>query len=207
MTSAPIDPAPQRLVLASASPARAALLRQAELDFEVATSGVDETAVKAAFSPGDAGAMALARRLADLKAEAVSRKAPGAVVIGSDQVLACGTRLFDKPANVAMARESLRFLRGRRHELHSAAALYRDGAPLWRGEDTARLWMRRFSDAFLDRYLAAEGDGVRETVGAYRLEGRGVLLFERLEGDPYTILGLPLLSLLEALRTRGLAAG
>lgn len=207
MSSSSIDPAPQRLVLASGSPARAALLRQAELDFDVVIPGVDEAAAKAAFSPDDGGPMALARHLADLKAEAVSRKAPEAVVIGSDQVLACGTRLFDKPADGAAARENLRYLRGRRHELHTAAALYRDGAPLWRGEDTARLWMRRFSDAFLDRYLAAEGDRVRETVGAYRLEGRGVLLFERLEGDPCTILGLPLLSLLEALRKRGLAEG
>ncbi len=188
------------LVLASASPARARLLRAAGLDIAVAPVGVDEEAIKASLAQDKAGPDDVATVLAETKADRGSRRAPGTLVIGADQVLACGEAWFDKPPDMAHARAQLQALRGRTHRLHTAVALARDGSVIWRHVERATLVMRDFTDAYLDDYLAAEGEAVLGSVGAYRLEGLGAQLFSRIEGDHFTIQGLPLLPLLEQLR-------
>ncbi len=189
------------VVLASTSIARRALLQGAGLAFEIVAPGVDEDAVKRDLAGADAACLATA--LADRKALAVSARRPDAVVIGGDSTLACDGRLFDKPADVDAACEQLRFLRGRAHELQSAVSVARDGGVVWRHIDTARLAMRPFSDDFLTRYVDASRDWLTSSVGAYRLEGTGAQLFERIDGDYFTILGLPLLPLLAWLRSAG----
>lgn len=194
------------LILASGSAVRARLLRDAGLDFEVRDSRVDEEAVKKKFAESDGGSGiedvtdTLAQALAGEKALAVSRAEPTAFVVGADQILSCDTLRFDKPRDMAEARANLARFRGRTHTLHSAAALARGGEIVWSHCDRARLTMRGFSDAFLDRYLATLGEKVRASVGCYQLEGPGIQLFERIEGDYFTILGLPLLALLAELR-------
>lgn len=193
-----------RLVLASASPARRALLEAAGLVFKVEPAEVDETALKKAHA--GAHAADLAALLADAKAVAVSKRHPGALVIGADQVLAVDDDLLDKPADRAAAAASLERLQGRAHRLISAVALARDGEVRWRHAETARLVMRPLADAAIAGYLEAAGDDVLASVGAYRLEGLGVRLFERVEGDYFTILGLPLLALLAELRRAGAIA-
>mgnify|MGYP000669209614 CR=1 FL=1 len=197
-----------RLVLASESRARRAMLTAAGLTFEVVASGVDERAARAAMSSKSEAidAVTLAQHLAGVKAEAVSRTAPDALVIGGDQVLALGNEVFEKPVDLAAARKSLMRLRGREHALHSAVVLASNGRVAWRHVQSARLVMRPFSEAFLDDYLAAVGSRVLSVVGAYELEGRGVQLFERIEGDHFTILGMPLLALIEELRRREVLA-
>ncbi|TXL69229.1 hypothetical protein FHP25_39905 [Vineibacter terrae] len=189
------------VVLASTSIARRALLQGAGIAFEIVAPGVDEDAVKRELAGADAASLATA--LADRKALAVSARRPGAVVIGGDSTLACDGRLFDKPADIDAACEQLRFLRGRVHELQSAVSVARDGEVVWRHIDTARLAMRPFSDDFLTRYVDASRDWLTSSVGAYRLEGTGAQLFERIDGDYFTILGLPLLPLLAWLRSAG----
>lgn len=154
--------------------------------------------VKAALQGVAVEDVALA--LADSKARAVAARRPGALVIGADQILECEGRWFDKPSTVAEAARHLRALRGRTHRLICAVVVVRDGERLWRHVAEARLTMRRFSDRFLDDYLASGGPAVLESVGAYRLEGLGAQLFETIEGDYFTILGLPLLPLLDFLR-------
>jgi len=148
----------------------------------------------------------MARALALAKALAVSARKPGALVLGADQVLECEGRLFAKPRDKNEARAQLVRLRGRGHRLVNGLALVRDGQVLWQYDDEARLWMRDFDDAFLETYLAGTGPEVLESVGAYRLEGSGAQLFARIEGDFFSILGLPLLPLLEALRREGILA-
>ena len=167
-------------------------------------SGIDEAALKTAL--GDRPPRALAATLALAKAEAVSARRPEAIVLGADQVLECEGRLFDKPRDANEARAQLVVLRGREHRLMNGLALVRAGRTLWRHDDEARLWMRDFTDAFLDGYLAEAGPDILESVGAYRLEGRGAQLFSRIEGDFFSILGLPLLPLLDALRREGILA-
>jgi septum formation protein len=189
------------VVLASTSVSRRALLRGAGIDFEAIAPDVDEPAVKRALP--DADALELARELADRKALDVSRRRPDAVVVGGDQTLSCGGQLFDKPGTVADACVQLRALRGRMHELQSAVSVARDGEVAWRHVASARLTMRTFSDDFMDRYVAVSGKWLTTSVGAYRLEGPGAQLFERIEGDYFTILGLPLLPLLGWLRGAG----
>lgn len=197
------------LVLASGSVVRARLLRDAGLDFEVRDSRVDEDAMKKKFAAGDGAAGsdaetdALAAALAGEKALAVARAMPLAFVVGADQILSCDGLRFDKPHDMAEARANLMRFRGRTHTLHSAVALARGGEILWRHEDRARLTMRDFSDAFLAHYLSMLGEKVRASVGCYQLEGPGIQLFERIEGDYFTILGLPLLALLAELRRLG----
>jgi septum formation protein len=186
-------------VLASASVARQALLRQAGVVFEICAVGIDEGAVKRDAVAGGLSAGETALDLARRKAIAVDR--PGAVVIGCDQILVCDGAWFDKPADLAAARGHLQRLRGRHHVLETATAVHRDGLVLWQHVETPRLTMRRFSDAFIDWYLRAEGALVLGSVGAYRLEGPGVQLFEHIEGDHSAILGLPLLPLLGFLRS------
>lgn len=195
---------PLRLLLASASLTRARLLENAGLAFAAEAAPVDEDEAKRALEAEGSDAAAIAAALAELKARAVSRRHPGAFVIGADQVLDCDGRRFDKPADLAAARAQLLALRGRTHELVSAAVVVRDGRPLWHHVGRARLTMRPFSDVFLDRYLAEAGDAILGSVGAYQLEGRGAQLFARVEGDYFTILGLPLLPLLDFLRAHGL---
>jgi septum formation protein len=188
----------QPLVLASKSDVRGKLLAAAGLRFEIRPAHIDERAVEAKAGPTDAAAAA--RLLARAKALAVAATRPGQLVLGADQTLARGGTRFSKPANRAVAAEQLRALRGRTHELHSALALTRDGTVLFDCVDTARLTMRDISDRFLDDYLAMAGDAALLSVGGYQLEGIGVHLFEKIEGDYFTILGLPLLPLLGYLR-------
>lgn len=194
-----------RIILASGSPTRREVLTKAGIGpFEVIPADVDEADIRASLIAesdcieGDMVAGVLARA----KAEAVSKLHPDALVIGADQVLALGSRLFEKPTSLADARDHLDRLRGRTHELYSAVVLAEGGEAVWGMVDSARLTMRPFSDAFLDTYLEGAGEVVLASVGAYQLEGPGVQLFERIEGDYFTILGLPLVALLGELRAR-----
>src|SRR5690242_14521496 len=189
---------PQPLVLASRSDIRGKILAAAGLRFEIRPSTVDERAVEAEAGIEDAAAVA--RHLARAKAMAIAATLPGRIVLGADQTLARGARRFTKPVNRAAAIGQLRDLRGRTHELHSALALVRDGTVLFSCVDTAKLKMRDFSDRFLDDYLDMAGNAAFNSVGGYQLEGIGVHLFERIDGDYFTILGLPLLPLLAFLR-------
>jgi septum formation protein len=189
------------LVLASASRVRQLLLRNAGIALEVSPAGIDERAVEAASPSPDAGAVAAL--LAREKACSVERRHPGRLVLGGDQVLAFQSRRLAKPVDRAAARAQLGALRGKTHELHSAVAFVRDGAILFEHVDVARLTMRSFSERFLDSYLDAVGNAATESVGAYQLEGPGVQLFDRLEGDYFTVLGLPLMPVLEFLRRQG----
>ncbi len=188
------------LILASASGARRSMLENAGLSFTVDAADIDETAVKNAH---DGPPEQLAPRLAEAKARTISARHPGALVIGADQLLELDGVLFDKPRDLADARAHLMLLRGRTHRLISAAAVVQDGHVLWTASDEARLTMRAFSEGFLGEYLAKAGVAVRNTVGAYHLEGLGATLFEAVDGNHFTILGLPLLPLLAFLRARG----
>lgn len=192
-----------RLILASASASRRALLTAAGLTFEVRSAEVDEAEVKRSARAEGASAKAVALLLAGMKARHVARGAPDAVVIGADQILLCDDDWFDKPDSVAAAREQLLRLRGRLHVLATAVVCQQGERQVWHHVARPRLTMRRFSDAFLDDYLTAQGEEVTSTVGAYRLEGLGVHLFERVEGEHSAILGLPLLALLDFLRQSG----
>jgi septum formation protein len=198
--------APSRLVLASASPYRRRLLEAAGLGLEVLPAEVDEDAIKRRLTGAGTAPKAVAEALARAKAEAVSGVRQRALVIGADQVLALGDTIFSKAVDAAEARRQLLALRGRSHQLHTAAVLATGGKIVWSAVETATLTMRQFSDAFLEDYLAAAGDQVTRTVGAYEIEGRGIQLFERIDGDTFTIIGLPLLPLLAELRARGVIA-
>lgn len=187
------------VILASKSAARRAVLDGAGVPYEAATAGVDEDAVKTSLLAEGANAREIADALAELKAVRISAKRPG-LVIGADQTLEFEGRLYDKAETVEAARERLRALRGKPHQLHSAVVVAKDGAPIWRELASATLTMRPFSDAFLDDYLRVEGEAALGSVGCYRLEGPGAQLFQRIEGDYFAILGLPLLGLLELLR-------
>jgi septum formation protein len=192
------------LILASQSGARQALLANAGIVFEAVAAEIDERAVQQASSlsaPGDIAAL-----LAREKAVSVSMRRPGNFVVGADQTLALGIRLFTKPDGRAQATEQLRTLAGRSHELHSAVAVARDGKILFESADTARMTMRRLGEAEIEAYLNEAGAAVTSSVGAYQLEGLGVHLFERVEGDHFTILGLPLLPLLAFLQSERLLA-
>lgn len=189
------------IVLASASSTRKSLLEAAGVPVVVETSEVDEAAIKAASSGGDTNQTALA--LAEHKALAVAGRRSPALVIGADQMLECEGRWFDKPDDQRAARDQLRALRGKTHRLVTAVVLASDRQVRWRHVEAAVLTMRPFSDEFLDAYLARAGDAVLASVGAYQLEGLGAQLFDRITGDHFTILGLPLLPLLAALRAEG----
>ncbi len=192
------------LILASASVTRAAMLEAAGVEALCAPARIDEEAARAALAQEGAGARDIADALAQMKALRVSGRHPGALVLGADQVLDCEGVRFDKPRDREDARRQLRALRGKTHELLSAAVLARDGAPIWRAVGVARLRMRAFSDAWLDFYLDGMGARLLQTVGGYEIEGLGAQLFARVEGDHFTVRGLPLLDVLEALRAQGL---
>ena len=192
------------LILASASGIRARLLREAGVCFGVRPPNVDETNIKQRLRAGGVASEAFADALAEAKALDVSNASPQALVLGCDQVLVSGDRLFDKARDTAEARETLAFLRGKDHHLVSACVLAQGGKPVWRYAERATLHMRAFSDEFLDAYLKTEGKLVLSAVGCYQLEGRGAQLFDTIEGDFFCVLGLPLLPLLAALRERGL---
>lgn len=187
------------LILASQSQTRKALLSGAGLRFETCPAQIDERALEAEVLGKGGDALAVARRLAEAKALEVSTRHRGAVVIGADQVLALGPELLHKPVDLGAAVAQLDQLRGRRHFLHTGIALAQDGQALWAATESAGLTMRSFSDAERDQVLALDGDAVLASVGGYRLEGPSIRLFERIEGDYFTILGLPLLPLLAAL--------
>lgn len=192
------------LILASQSPARQALLGNAGIAFEAIPAEIDERAIQLASglsSPGEIAAL-----LAREKATSVSLRHPGQFVVGADQTLALGERLFSKPAGRAQAAGQLQTLAGRAHELHSAVAVARDGGTLFADVSIARMTMRPLDDAAISAYLDAAGEAVTISVGAYQLEGLGIHLFERIEGDHFTILGLPLLPLLKFLRSERLLA-
>lgn len=191
----------ERLILASKSAARRAMLEGAGVPFAVQVAEVDEDAVKALHDPADAGGLAI--ELARTKALAVSRRDPEAWVLGADQTLAFEGGLVSKARSLAEARERLSAMRGKAHHLHSGAALARNGQVVWAGADVAAMHVRDFSDAFLDAYLTAEGEALLASVGAYRLEGMGSQLFAAIEGDYFTVLGLPLWPVLEELRRAG----
>lgn len=196
-----------RLVLASASAARRALLEAAGLRFEVRPAEVDEAALKQAARAAGLEAADAALRLADAKARWVAAQDPEALVIGCDQLLLCDGRWFDKPADPAEARAQLRALRGRTHTLVTTVLCRRGGQRLWQAVAEPRLTMRDFSDAFLETYLSREAGHVTASVGAYRLEGLGIHLFAGFEGEHAAILGLPLLGLLGFLRALGVVMG
>ena len=191
------------LVLASASAARSAMLTAAGVGFRVDPPRIDEAAVKEACRADGLAPTETAMRLAEEKALAVAPRHPGALVLGADQLLECEGKLLTKAHDLAAAREELHRLCGRSHRLISGAALVADGAVRWRHASEAELTMRAFSPAFLDRYLALVGRDALVSVGAYRIEGPGIQLFEAISGDHFTILGLPLLPLLAVLREAG----
>lgn len=192
-----------RLILASASSARRAVLAAAGLTFEALPAAIDEAAVKQSGQAEGASPADVAILLAELKAERIARRHPDALVIGCDQLLVCDSTWFDKPTNRAEAAAHLKHLRGRTHDLITAVVCLRHGQRIWHHVARPRLTMRDFSDSFLETYLDAEADHVTSSVGAYRLEGLGIHLFDRIEGEHAAILGLPLLPLLGFLRQHG----
>ncbi|WP_424360548.1 Maf family protein [Methylocystis parvus] len=189
------------LILASKSAGRRQVLAQAGLPFESRPADVDERAIEAALGP--VGADAVARALARAKASIVSENAPGRLILGADQVASCGDRIFGKPETMEKAAELLRFLSGRAHRLHSAIALMRDGAVLFETVAHADLTMRPLSDDFITAYLREMGEAALASAGAYQVEGLGAQLFSKVDGDHWTIMGLPILPLLDALRREG----
>ena len=191
------------LILASQSPFRRMLMENAGLVFETQAARIDERAVEAALAVANPTPQTVARMLAVEKAREVSARNPDALVIGSDQTLSLDGRVFHKPADMAEAKSHLASMSGRTHSLNCGIALVRNGETLWSDVCIAHLTMRSLSEGFIDRHLARVGERVLASVGAYQLEGEGVQLFERIDGDYFTILGLPLLALLAKLRDLG----
>lgn len=190
------------VTLASKSAARQTILRQAGVDFEAVVAGVDEDAAKAGLLAEGGTPRQVADALAEMKAVKVSTKRPG-LVIGADQTLDFAGRLIDKVDSLDQARALLLELRGQTHKLHSAVVVARDGKPIWRVVQSAKLSVRPFSDAWLDGYLQRRGEHILHCVGCYELESEGVQLFDAIDGDYFTILGLPLMGLLDFLRLHG----
>lgn len=191
------------LILASQSPFRRMLMENAGLTFQAIAAEIDERAIEKELTPQAPSPSNVALHLAEAKAQDVARRFPGKLVIGSDQTLSLDDRVFHKPLNMADAKAHLLSLSGRTHALNSAIALCLDGTMRWRHVSTAKLTMRALSDGFIDRYLARVGDNALASVGAYQLEGEGIQLFDKIEGDYFTIIGLPMLPLLAQLRTMG----
>ena len=192
------------LVLASSSRTRARMLQAAGVAIEIAAPAIDEPELMASLRESGAAVDRAAEVLAEMKAKRVATRFPGRFVLGCDQMLECEGVWLDKARSRDHAREQLQMLRGRPHHLITSAVLVRDEQRLWHHTDKADMRFRDFSDAFLDEYLAAAGPDILEAVGGYQLEGLGAQLFERIHGDFFTILGLPLLPVLQVLRTHGL---
>lgn len=190
------------LILASKSAVRRAVLEAAGIPLQIDVADIDERGIEQRSGLADPGEIAML--LSREKARAVSAKQPGRLVLGADQTLALGERRFSKAADRDAAREQLQALRGRTHALHSGVAVLRDGAVLYQHVETARLTMREFSDRFLESYLDAAGQAATASVGGYQLEGLGSQLMERVEGDHFTVLGMPLLPLLQWMRSERL---
>lgn len=197
------DGGPPDLILASGSGVRKRLLENAGLEFTVDVAAVDEATVKESMQAEGAAARDIADTLAELKAMRISRRHPDALVIGADQILGLGREMFDKPDGMDGARRHLQRLRGQEHRLVTAACIVLGGQPIWRHVEIPRLVMRNFSDEFLEDYLDRSGDKILSSVGAYLLEDRGAQLFAKIDGDYFSILGLPLLPLLDFLRGHG----
>lgn len=194
------------LLLASSSQIRLALLQNAGVAVTAQPARIDEDAIRASLEADHAKPRDIADTLAELKARKLADRNPTALVLGCDQVLAFNNQVWAKPESMGLARQQLQALRGAPHHLHSALVLYHEAKPIWRHIGTATLTLRNFSDAYLDAYLARNWPAVLGSVGAYMLEGEGIRLFEAIEGDYFTILGLPLLPLLSYLTLRGFIA-
>ena len=192
------------LILASGSRARSEMLKAAGIEFESQSPHVDEEPIKDALLAEGAPVHHIADALAELKALAVSSIKENAFVIGSDQILSCEGKCFSKADTMVAAKKQLQALRGKKHSLLSAAVVAKDGQVLWRASDKAHLTMRHLSDDYIDDYLIECGDDILSSVGCYHLEGRGAQLFDRVEGDYFTVLGMPLLKVLHFCRTQGL---
>lgn len=192
------------LILASGSRARSEMLKAAGIEFDSQSPHVDEGPIKDALLAEGAAAHHIADALAELKALAVSSLQKNIFVIGSDQILSCEGKCFSKADNMADAKKQLQALSGKRHSLISAVVIAKDGHVIWRAIDKAHLTMRQLSDEYIDDYLIKCGDDILSSVGCYHLEGRGAQLFDRVEGDYFTVLGMPLLKLLQFCRTQGL---
>jgi len=198
---------PETLILASGSPFRLAMLKNAGIDVEAMPAKVDERALEAPLKDSGASPEDVATILAEAKATEVSERLPGALVLGCDQTLSLGDEVFHKPADMEGARRHLLALSGKTHQLNSAAVLVRNGNVLWRHVGIANLTMRKLDPAFIGRHLARVGAKALSSVGAYQIEGQGIQLFEKVEGDHFTIVGLPLLPLLAELRSLGAIDG
>ena len=194
---------PQKLVLASGSGIRRQMMENAGVSFEVSLPRVDEDAVRQSLLAEGASARDIADALAELKARKVSTRKPGALVLGCDQVLSFDGQIMAKPTSREQAEQQLRQLRGAGHQLLSAAVICEDGQPIWRFVGTVRLQMRDFSDSYLTTYLDRNWPDISNSVGGYKLESEGVRLFNRVDGDYFTVLGMPLLELLSYLTLRG----
>ncbi|WP_137109405.1 nucleoside triphosphate pyrophosphatase [Rhodobacter sp. SY28-1] len=197
---------PQPFILASTSPTRLQMLRAANLDPIAIAPRVDEATIRDALIAEGASPRDIADALAEMKARKVAEKHPEALVLGCDQVLALDRQTFAKPKTPDDARAQLRQLRGKTHKLLSAAVAYENAEPVWRHVAEARLTMRDFSDAYLDDYVTQNWDSIRHSVGGYKIEEEGVRLFSSIQGDHFTILGLPLLPLLAWAGTKGMIA-
>ncbi|ODT06727.1 MAG: septum formation protein Maf [Mesorhizobium sp. SCN 65-20] len=197
----------EKLILASGSPFRKKLLEHAGIEVEAIPADLDERALEAPLADSGASPEDVALVLAEAKATAVSEEHPGRLVLGCDQTLSLGDEVFHKPADMEAARRHLLKLSGQTHHLNSAVVLVRDGEALWRHVGIASLTMRKLDPGFIGRHLARVGDKALSSVGAYQIEGEGIQLFEKVEGDYFTIVGLPLLPLLEELRKLGAIDG
>lgn len=195
------------LLLASGSPFRRQLLENAGLNFRVERSTIDERAVEKTLEGSNADPETVAEVLAEAKAVEVSERFPHALVIGADQTLSLGDEVFHKPSDMEGARRHLLKLSGRTHQLNSAVVLARGGGVAWRYVGVARLTMRDLDPGFIGRHLARVGEKALSSVGAYQIEGEGIQLFEKIDGDTFTIVGLPLLPLLQELRALGVIDG
>jgi len=192
----------RRLILASGSAIRRQILDGAKLDYEVMVRPVDEAAIKDAMLAENSRLHDIADALAEAKAMRVSRQESG-LVIGADQIMVMDETLFDKPKDMEEVRSRLKSMRGKKHELIGAVVICENGVPVWRHICRTKLWVRNFSNEFLDWYIQTEGEALMKSVGAYRFEGPGAQLFEKVEGGFFAILGLDLLPVLDYLRTRG----
>jgi septum formation protein len=182
------------------------MLSAAGVFFEVLPAVIDEDEIKSALRAEGSDSAFIAESLAEHKARVVSRKLPSPLILGADQILECDNKIYSKPVNLAAAKEQLKTLRGKDHTLISSVVVFRNGQRLWHNTDRALLRMREFSNDFLDDYVTELGEELLEGPGCYKVEGRGIQLFSRITGDHFTILGLPLLPLLDYLRLQGAVA-